>query len=415
MVDKEILRQCWGVCAAAVLALLPVPAAAGRVETLLHSFCQKSGCPDGQDPFSAMVQDAAGNLYGTTVYGGNSIDGGQDSAGTIYELAKKGKHWKFRRLYRFCSQTNCTDGYWPYGGLIVDTSGNLYGTTNGGFGTVYELAANGTFRVIYKFCEQQKPGYCADGNSPYAGLSYQGQQTGRLYDGKSTLYGTTVDGGPAGHGVVFSLTPGGSETVLYTDQMDDDAVWEPYAPVIPDSAGNLYGTSYNAGDAGTLFEVSVSGQLSVLHWFCGAVCNHDGAYPRSGGLLMTPDGALFGTTPFGGKGGVIYTYVSGAFAVAATFCKTGDCSSGASPEGSLVMDAAGNLYGVAPESETGEGTVFKSRDGRQPKALYTFCQLGNCADGKAPYSKLVLSNGYLYGTTTQGGAYDGGTVFRIKQ
>src|SRR5947209_14230709 len=109
-------KPSWLRLSAMVMCVVIVPAASVGHEKVLYSFCQTSGCPDGQDPYSPMVQDAHGNLFGTAAAGGNS-----SNAGTIYELQKVKRNWVFHSLYTFCSQTNCTDGNAPSGGLIVDT------------------------------------------------------------------------------------------------------------------------------------------------------------------------------------------------------------------------------------------------------------------------------------------------------
>jgi uncharacterized repeat protein (TIGR03803 family) len=258
--DKsKLFRIPFVAIAASIVVALP---ASARIEKVLYSFCQTTGCPDGQDPYSPMVQDAHGNLFGTTLAGGNA-----SNAGTIYELQKVKRSWVFHSLYSFCSQTNCTDGSTPYGGLIVDVSGNLYGTTllggNANDGAVYELQKNGTFKVLYSFCALSS---CADGAQPYAGLTYQGQQTGAFYDGSSPLYGTTSSGGVSNlqSGVVYTITPGGVESVLYAfgegfNNFNDGV--KPLAPLTMDSDDNLYGTTNNGGstNSGTIFGVSPSG------------------------------------------------------------------------------------------------------------------------------------------------------------
>jgi uncharacterized repeat protein (TIGR03803 family) len=366
-----------------------------------------------------MVQDAQGNLFGTTILGGNT-----HNAGTIYELQKAGKNWLFHSLYSFCSQTNCTDGNSPEGGLIVDTSGDLYGTTGIGgdanHGVVYELRKNGKLKVLYSFCAQAQ---CADGASPVGGLTYQGQQTGQIYDGTPTLYGTTEIGGPADWGLVYTIAPGTSESVLYALGADNNPYdgQEPLDPLIMDSEGNLYGTTNLGGstNAGTIFTINPSGMETMSFAFCSQGGQDCGGEPGYGALLMTPNGALVGTTRAGGyyADGVIYSFAGGHYTTLAAFCNASHpCRSGGGAECALIEDSSGNLYGVAPlggKSGPEPGAVFEF-SGLKLKPIYTFCARANCTDGQHPYSKLIMnSRGHLFGTTIDGGAYNAGTIFEL--
>ena len=216
-------------------------------ETVLYSFCSASGCPDGAAPYAGLIQDAAGNLYGTTSAGGADVGGGY--GGTVFKVDNTGHETV---LYSFCSVggANCTDGQQPGGGLIQDAAGNLYGTTSTGGanagplgqggGTVFKVDSTGHETVLYSFCSAPN---CTDGSYPMAGL---------IQDAAGNLYGTTTSGGatacnaPYGCGTVFKLDNTGHETVLYTfcsaPNCTDGA--EPaYAGLIQDAAGNLYGTT----------------------------------------------------------------------------------------------------------------------------------------------------------------------------
>jgi uncharacterized repeat protein (TIGR03803 family) len=160
-------------------------------ETLLYSFCPAGyPCTDGQNPTGGLVRDSAGNLYGTTQFGG------ANGNGTIFKVDPTGNETV---LYSFCSQSGCADGYWPYSGLVRDSAGNLYGTTfyggANGAGAVFELDTGGVETVLYSFCSQSN---CADGANPYAGL---------VLDSEGNLYGTTEGGGTVGNGTVFRLAP----------------------------------------------------------------------------------------------------------------------------------------------------------------------------------------------------------------
>jgi uncharacterized repeat protein (TIGR03803 family) len=182
-------------------------------ESILYSFCSLTNCVDGLNPTSALISDATGSLYGTTIQGGAANDG------TLFKLTPKVHGgWTESVLYSFCSRTRCADGAEPYlGSLVFDAKGNLYGTTQGGgariYGVVFKLAskANGSWTetVLHNFCSLKS---CEDGQIPYAGL---------IFDAAGRLYGTTLRGGPFGedYGVVFRLTPkaqgGWEEKVLH--------------------------------------------------------------------------------------------------------------------------------------------------------------------------------------------------------
>lgn len=202
-------------------------------ETILHSFTLGS---DGGYPSSGPIADSSGNLFGTTYIGGAS------HLGTVFEVTSEGAE---SVLYSFCGRANCIDGAYPTAGLIADAQGNLYGTTlEGGsqdFGTVFKLTRTGTEAVLYSFTGK------SDGGLPIAGL---------IADSRGNLYGTTQRGGALGYGTVFKVTPKGTETVLHSFAAGNDGAY-PYAGVIADAPGNLYGTTYAGGahGLGTVFEI----------------------------------------------------------------------------------------------------------------------------------------------------------------
>jgi len=168
---------------AALSALLLITPALARAqtETVLYSFCTQSGCTDGHRPHAGLVLDKSGNLYGTT------YQGGANGEGTVFEVSPSGAETV---LHSFCTQPGCTDGYHPLAGLVLDTSGNLYGTTYDGgahgAGTVFEVSPSGAETVLYSFCTQ--PG-CRDGYYPHADL---------VMDTNGNLYGTTQFDGAHG-------------------------------------------------------------------------------------------------------------------------------------------------------------------------------------------------------------------------
>jgi len=250
-------------------------------ETVLYSFCSRSGCSDGYQPYAGLIQDTEGNLYGTT------YQGGTHNYGTVFKLTPAGTETV---LYSFCSRSGCRDGYYPYDSLVMDNEGNLYGTTsdggaNGAGGTVFKLTPAGTETVLYSF------GSHGDGSRPYAGL---------IMDTEGNLYGTTIFGGADDSGTVFELTAAGAETVLYsfTDGFDPTGL-------VIDKNGNLYGaTSYGGtGSYGVVFELSPPGKggstwtFTSLHAFPSST--GDGLEPF-GTLIMDELGNLYGTTYYGG-------------------------------------------------------------------------------------------------------------------
>jgi uncharacterized repeat protein (TIGR03803 family) len=302
--------------------------AAGN-ETVLYSF--KAGT-DGQFPRAALVRDAAGNLYGTTSYGGTS------NRGTVFKLDAAGSETV---LYNF---TGGADGANSYGALILGGGGNLYGTTFGGgpfgFGTVFKLDATGKETVLYGFTGG------ADGGSPLAGL---------IPGPAGRFYGTTYAGGASGYGTVFQLDTTGKETVLYSFAAGSDGSG-PKAGLVRDAAGNLYGTTYSGGAPGygTVFKVDKTGKETVLYSFTGGA---DGAHPEAG-LLRDTFGSLFGTTYGGGAPGygtVFKVDSTGRETVLYRFPP----AAGMVPRAGLIRDAGGNLYGTTSVGGVAGGTVFK--------------------------------------------------------
>jgi len=256
---------------------------------------------DGFDPYAGVIFDPAGNLYGTTVYGGAY------GVGTVFELRQQGvRRWTEKLLYSFNGENG--DGGNPLAALIFDAAGNLYGTTGEWgtnfdyYGTVFELSpeAGGgwTETVLYVFNS-------TDGSQP----------SGLIFDTDGHLYGTTSGGGAYGYGTVFELSPeaggGWTEKVLHSFDGTDGAV--PLAGLIFDPAGNLYGTTWQGGDltqcdgrgCGTVFELSTNADGSwtetILHSF-DPKCHNDGVNPGSG-VIFDAAGHLYGTTVYGGAYG----------------------------------------------------------------------------------------------------------------
>src|ERR1035437_8894175 len=172
----------------------------GGTLTTLYSFCSQTNCTDGTGPGAGLVQAANGDFFGTTQVGG------ANDGGTAFKITPSGT---LTTLYSFCSQTNCADGAYPYAGLVQLANGDLYGTTYSGGnnynGTVFKITPTGTLTTLYRFCSQTN---CTDGEGPYAGL---------VQAANGDFYGTTEYGGTNGEygGTVFKITPSGALTTPY--------------------------------------------------------------------------------------------------------------------------------------------------------------------------------------------------------
>jgi uncharacterized repeat protein (TIGR03803 family) len=284
-------------------------------ETTLHHF---SGGNDGGFPDGGVIRDAEGNLYGTT------FGGGAYGFGSVFKIDSSGK---FTTLYSFGAYAN--DAEAPFGGLLLDDSGNLYGTASGGgvyfCGAVFKLDVNGNETLLHSFTG-------VDGASPFAGL---------IQDSAHNLYGTTFSGGTYGTGTVFKLDAAGTETVLHSFRQGFLS-----AVLVRDTAGNLYGAAAGGGHTGNglVFKVNdTTGRGRLLYSFSG---KDDGEEPAAG-LVRDAAGNFYGTTFLGGTSGAGTVFKldrSGKETVLYSFTGGTD---GGNPESSLVMDATGNLYGTA--------------------------------------------------------------------
>jgi uncharacterized repeat protein (TIGR03803 family) len=255
-------------------------------ENVLHQF---TGSPDGDIPGNGdLVWDPMGNIYGTTEFGGTS------DLGTVFQMTKSGNGWNEMPVYSFTGP----DGLGPVGGVILDSDGNLFGTTaEGGLygdGTVFELTyvdgIGWTETVLYSFQNQ------SDGWFPYAGL---------VKDSAGNLYGTTSDGGNEGGGTVFELSPMGNSwafTLLYSFSGQQGHMCGPQASLTIDDSGNLYGTTMCDGtnSLGNVFKLTNTQngwEYSSLYDFTDGP---DGAEPFSNVTIDT-DGTLYGTATIGGN------------------------------------------------------------------------------------------------------------------
>jgi uncharacterized repeat protein (TIGR03803 family) len=313
----------------------------GAIKTL-HTFVGT----DGANPTAGLVADNKGDLFGTTSQGGI----GSASAGTVFKLAPpatQGGAWTESVLHTF---TGGADGAHPYAGLMLDSAGNLYGTTNAGgafnYGTVFELDSTGTETVLYSFTG------LGDGAFPYAGV---------VWDSVGNLYGTTNEGGAFSHGTVYKLDSSGLETVLHSFNGGSDGAY-PSAGLTLDTAGNLYGTANEGGgtgDEGTIFELSSTGSFTVLHTFTGST---GGANPAAG-MILNSAGKLYGTTTEGGDGdddGTVFELDPTTSTFTVLHILTSG-TGGTYPYTGLILDSAGNLYGATEAGGTGagRGLVYK--------------------------------------------------------
>ncbi len=394
---QSVLFRLSLICATALAALAPTGGAQALSFQVIYTFANEA---DGSGPQGSLIADPAGNFYGTTA------EGGAGSAGTVFKVAPDGSETV---LHSF----EGTDGSAPNGGLVRDSKGNLYGTTvsggqgpNGGQGTVFELSPTGTLTVLYAFSGT------SDGGGPGATV---------IRDANGNLYGTTTSGGNAsyalGDGVVFKVTPNGAETVLHTFTDGKDGKW-PYSRLLMDAAGNLYGTTSIGGahGAGTLFEITAGGSEKILHTFAGGA---DGARPYAG-VIADAAGNLYGTTSEGGRGkgcnaqgcGTIFKFVPGGTETV-LYRFEGASSDPQSPFSELLFDPSGNLYGVAPYGGSGNGVVFKLAANGTLSVLYAF---SGGSDGAAPEGSLLLRSGLLFGSALFGGNSLGlGTVFSLPR
>ena len=416
---RTSLRAAAAGLALAIMFLLTVGATeAVQAQTyqVIHNF---TGGVDGQEPNFGLTIDAAGNLYGTTFEG-------DTGTGTAYKLVHRSTGWALTPLYVF---TIASKGVIPYSTLVIGRDGKLYGTTafggigpclaygHTGCGTVFTLQNPVTFchtsycpwieTPLYKFSGG------ADGSNPYGGAL--------VFDQAGNIYGTTYGGG-TGSGVVYKLTPAGSgwtESVLYTFAGGSDGA-SPWAGVTLDQAGNLYGTTAAGGafGGGTVYELSPSGSgwtKRTLHSFQQ---QQDGGNPYAG-VILDPAGNLYGATQYGGSGGggtVFEMSPSGdswIFTTLYSFIGSGG-GHAKGPVADLVMDAGGNLYGTTGGDGTYRfGSVFKltpEGGGWTYTSLHDFT---GGSDGLLPRSNLVFDgSGNLY-STAYGGVDGNGVVFQI--
>ncbi len=405
------------------VALLATCSQATAQETVLHSFGRGT---DGAYPTTAgLVFDAAGNIYGTTKFGG------LHNQGTVFELSpRQGGGYTETVLHSFGSSG--TDGKQPSSGVILDAAGNLYGTTTAGgihnctgvsnCGTVYEMTlSNGVWRetLLHSF------GGTNDGVSPAGAL---------VFAANGDMYGTTIGGGTGGGGTVYRMYLSSGvwhETVVHNFGYGPDGL-APYAALIFDSAGNMYSTTSKGGSnvcptgtCGTVFKETPNGNGSwtesvIFNFAAGAK-----GFSPWGSLNIDASGNLYGTTQYGGANtcynngcGTVFELSpqqGGGWTETVLYSfNLGD--GGLFPYAGVTFDSAGNIYGTDNQGGSQNyGVVFElspQNGGWTESVVHTF--LFNGTDGVYPFAGLAIdASGNLYGTTYQGGIHAEGTVFEV--
>jgi len=357
------------------------------------------GTPDGANPYPALVRDTAGNFYGTTELGGAF------NQGTVFKMNTFGA---LKVLYSF---SGTGDGAHPRASLLRGPDGTLYGTASsggtgscsGGCGVIFKVGRNGHESVLY---------------SLHAGLEGGVVQHALVADSSGTLYGTTEDGGDYAVGTLFKLDPAGNFTTLFAFTGLNGI-----GPndVIRDAAGNFYGTTVTGGDGagclggcGVVYKLDPAGKQTLLYTFQGGT---DGAYPTAG-LVRDGAGNLYSTTLDAGANGygtVFKLDASNNLTVLYSFAGAPDAGN---PLAGVIRDRQGNLYGTAWSGGTapcqgGCGAVFKITSSGSESLLHNF--LGSPNDGSSPEGGLVADpTGFLYGVTYYGGAQGNGIVYIVK-
>ena len=405
-------------------------------ETVLHSFAGHPG--DGANPEAGLVRDAQGNLYGTTLTGGSGgpeLCSGVGGCGTVFKLDTTSKETV---LYSF---TGVPDGEEPDAGLVRDAQGNLYGTTyNGGasnLGTVFELDTTGKETVLHSFT-----GTGGDGSEPYGGL---------VLDAQGNLYGTTSFGGASGDGTVFELDTAGKETVLYsfTGTGGDGAYPSGLVRLVRDAQGNLYGTTYEGGDlacdapygCGTVFKLTPAAATKTTTalmssrnpstygqavTFTAAVTSKLGAPPNGETVTFMEGTAVLGTGPLSGGSAsfTILTLKVGSNAIKAVYGGDSNFAASTSNTVSQVVSKAGSSVSVVSSKNPaafGASVTFtatvKSTTSGTPTGTVTFKDggatlgTGTLNDGRASFRTAELAVGSHSITAVYGGStiYKGST------
>ena len=392
---KRSLGFCLFLTAVSVLlACLRQPAVA-QTYTVIHNFTGEND--DGANPYAGPTLNSSGDLYGTT------YTGGAFGAGSVYELSPSGSGWNYSTLYSFLGES---DGDGPAFGALALYDGALFGTTEGGgyLGVAFKVGMTETGwheAVMHSF------GHGTDGNEPIGGV---------VFDQAGNFYGTTLLGGAYGNGTVYQVTPSGVERVLYSFTGRQDAV-NPAATVALDADGNIYGTTSFGGayGVGAIYELSPSGSTyseKVLYSFEG---RKDGQNPV-GGLILDTAGNLYGGTFDGGikGGGTVYelSQSGGSWSFTLLYSFSGGYGG---PYNQLTFDAKENLYGTTMgEGANGFGQIFRLTPNHGAWEFTDLYDFSDGSDGGDPYGGVAVdSHGNIFGTTNIGGSANQGVMFEI--
>ena len=380
---------------------------------------------DGGTPgWMTLSQGTDGNFYGTTEYGGANPDGG-----TVFKITPDGT---ITTLYSFCAQSDeCPTGSQPSVGVILAEDGTYWGSTYfgdnpvclpAGCGNVFQITPKGEMSFEHSFQR-------TDGGSPRGSL---------VQDANGNLYGTTEDGGNwvmcapggLGCGTIFEITPNGTFNTLHLFSGTPGDGANPVGGLIQASNGNFYGTTSSGGHStancspsgcGTVYRMTPKGVVTVIHSFCQQPDCVDGGDPV-GSLVEGSDGALYGTTSFGGPslwGTVFKLTPEGQFTILYNFCSLSNCSDGGAPEAALIQATDGNFYGTTTYSGNsgscryGCGTLFRMTPQGELTTLYSF----EGTPGFEPAGGLLqATNGLFCGSTNSSliSCYtDCGTIFSL--
>ena len=369
-------------------ALGAASAANVAADRVLYSFDLTTGRdPDLENPLATFNrQGRLSALYGTTSFGGEA------DRGVIFKLTRESG---LQVIHSFGVAPG--DGVVPYGTLIADDTGNLYGTTSSGYGgaVLYKLAPDGSETILHTFT-----GRDGDGAAPYTGV---------VMDRKHDLYGSTFSGGRTNQGTLFRFTAGGVYSVIYTFNIPGRYPAAGPLGIVVDDHDTIYGVSEGGRtDWGLVYRLDGEA-FEPLHQF---TYDEDGGSPGLG-LLMDSEGNLYGTTQFGGPyggGGIFKLTKAGVFSILYWFKGQPD---GADPDCQLIADSNGVLYGATRYGGIANaGTVFSLAPSGEERILHSFRP--RVGDGANPTGGLAMDHsGHFYGTTNSGGAYNYGTVFEV--
>jgi uncharacterized repeat protein (TIGR03803 family) len=355
----------------------------------------------GANPQAALILGTDDNFYGTT------YDGGTHNEGTVFSINSLGAENVIYNFNILPQSPNLFPGSNPKASLIRGSDGNFYGTTYTGGVDNQSGGDSGTiFKVTESGLETILYNFLGNGNGSNDGAN----PAANLILESGNFYGTTFAGGNNNNGTVFTITPSGNETILYRFSGGHDGSG-PEAALTLGNDGSFYGTTYSGGmySHGTIFKLTLPGIESVVYSFGSN--SGDGANPEAS-LLLSSDGNFYGTTYSGGSnnyGTVFKLTPSGTETILHSFSSGND---GANPQAALILGTDGNFYGTTTMGGTyNQGTVFKITPSGTETIIYNF---GNLDDGANPVASLSLGNdGNFYGTTYNGGIFGYGTLFSL--